>query len=254
VKPVKLGKKPAVHNPKALRFGTYLKASALPYVPLAYHWGTAVPHWRMYGNDTLGNCTIAAVGHHAGLWTFRESGTELLIPESEIVSAYSAVSGYVPGNESTDNGAVMTDVLKYWISTGVGGSKIEAYTTLEPGNNSEVEAAIFLMGGIYIGIQMPITAQTQSTLNGTWSLVPGYKTNPDAAPGSWGGHCVPVIGYSKTSLQVISWGEPINMSWGFYQTYVDEAYAPLSPEWVTAGHVAPNHFDLAQLQADLKTL
>ncbi len=208
----------------------------------------------MYMNDTLGDCTIAAIGHHAGVWTFRESGTELVMTKASILSAYEAVSGYVPGDPSTDNGAVMADVLKYWTNTGVGGCKIEAYSTLEPGNNSEVEAAIYLMGGIYIGINMPVTANAQSVLNGTWSLVPGYKNNPDAQPGSWGGHCVPVIGYTKAALQVISWGMPIYMTWAFYNYYSDEAYAPLSPEWVSAGNIAPNHFDLTQLQTDLHAL
>ncbi len=250
----KLGKKDAVYDPKALRFGDYLKATALPYIPTAYHWGSGVPQWPLYGNDVLGDCTIAAIGHHAGVWTFRESGTELIIPESEIVSAYSAVSGYIPGNESTDNGAVMTDVLKYWGTTGVGGSKIEAYATIEPQNNLDVEACIYLFGGCYIGLQMPITANAQTKHNGTWSLVPGYKTNPDAQPGSWGGHCVPLIGYSKSALVTISWGMPLYMTWAFYNYYCDEAFAPLSSEWVASGSVAPNHFDLAQLQVDLHEL
>ncbi len=250
----KLGKKPAVHDPKALRFGDYLPETALPYIPSAYHWGTGVPKWPMYGNDTLGDCTVAAIGHHAGVWTFRESGQELIIPETAIVESYSAVSGYIPGNESTDNGAVMTDVLKYWTSTGVGGCKIEAYATIEPRNNSELEAAIYLMGGAYIGINMPVTANAQTKINGTWSLVPGYKNNPDAQPGSWGGHCVPIIGYSKSLLQVISWGMPIYMTWAFYNYYSDEAFAPFSEEWVAVSDTAPNHFNSAQLLTDMKLL
>ncbi len=148
----------------------------------------------------------------------------------------------------------MTDVLKYWTTTGVGGSKIEAYTTLEPGNNVELRAGIYLMGGVYIGLQMPITANAQTKHNGTWSLVPGYQTNPDAKPGSWGGHAIPLIGYNSQSLVTISWGMPINITWGFLNYYADEFYAPLSSEWVSAGNVAPNHFDLAQLQADMHAL
>ncbi len=251
---VKLGKKTAVHDPKALRLGKYLKASALPYIPSAYHWGAGVPRWPVYLNDTLGCCTISAIGHHAGLWTYRESGKELIMTDAQIVSAYSAVSGYVPGDSATDSGAVMTDVLKYWKSAGVGGSTIQAYATIEPGNNTEVQACIYLLGGCYIGIQLPITANAQVEHNGNWSLVPGYKTNPDAAPGSWGGHALPLIGFTKTSLTTITWGIPMTMSWAFYNFYSDEAFAPLSLEWVGSDMVAPNHMNLAQLQSDMKAL
>lgn len=251
---IKLGKKEAVHDPKALRLGNYLKASTLPQIPSAYHWGSGVPRWPVYLNNNLGCCTISAIGHHAGVWTFRDAGKELVMTDTQIISAYSAVSGYVPGDPSTDNGAVMLDVLKYWKSTGVGGNKLQAYTTLEPGNNTEVQACIYLLGGCYVGIQLPITANSQVAHNGSWSLVPGYKTNPDAVPGSWGGHAIPAIGYTKVGVQVITWGLPMTMSWSFYNYYVDESYAPLSPDWLGSDMAAPNHLKMTQLQEDMNSM
>jgi hypothetical protein len=41
------------------------------------------------------------------------------------------------------------------------------------------------------------------------------------------------------------------MTWGFFRTYVDEAYAVLAPEWATDNALAPNGFSLTQLRADL---
>lgn len=206
----------------------------------------------MYGNNTLGDCTIAGAAHHEGVWTFKTSGTERLIPETSIVSAYSAVSGYVPGDPSTDNGANMLDVMKLWKSSGLFGSdKLFAYMSLEPGNNVHVRASTRLFGGVYLGIQLPITAQSQVKPNGVWSLVPGYQQNPDAKIGSWGGHLVPVIGFDTQTVTIITWAMPMTMTYGFLNYYSDEAYAPLSTQWINAQGVDPDHFNLAQLQEDL---
>ncbi len=251
----KLGKKAPVHDPRTLRFSDYLGVGTeLPYIPTAYHWGAGVPRWPVYGNDVLGCCTISASAHHEGVWSFRESGTELIVPEPQIVTAYSAVSGYIPGNPSTDNGAVMLDVMNYWRKTGIGGSKLYAFAALESGSLLDIQASTYLAGGVYIGIQLPVTAQAQSVHNGTWSVVPGYQSNPEAQPGSWGGHCVPIIGYDQKVLTIITWGLPMYMTWQFLKMYADEAYFPLSDQWVSSGKVAPNKFNLTQLQADLSLI
>jgi len=44
------------------------------------------------------------------------------------------------------------------------------------------------------------------------------------------------------------------MTWGFLHTYADEAFAVLSPDWIAKTGLAPNHFNLSQLQADLAAL
>jgi hypothetical protein len=42
------------------------------------------------------------------------------------------------------------------------------------------------------------------------------------------------------------------MSWQFYQTYMDEAFAVLSPDWISAKlGKAPSGFDMAALKQDL---
>jgi hypothetical protein len=41
------------------------------------------------------------------------------------------------------------------------------------------------------------------------------------------------------------------MTWAFWNVYVDEAYALVSPDWIGAKGKAPNGFALAALEADL---
>jgi hypothetical protein len=51
----------------------------------------------------------------------------------------------------------------------------------------EIATAIWLFGGAYIGVELPISAQNQDV----WDVADG----PDAEPGSWGGHAVYLVGY-----------------------------------------------------------
>lgn len=254
---VSLGKKRAVYDRRALLFGNYLKASLLPYIPQAYHWAAGIPHYPMYLNDTLGCCTVAAGFHHEGVWTFKTTGHQLVVGSAEIQSVYSAVSGYVPGDPSTDVGADLLTVMKRWKSIGLSGTsadKLLAYTSIEPGNHMQFMASIFLFGGVYLGIQLPITAQAQVAPNGLWSLVPGYQTDPLARPGSWGGHAIAVVGYNQQSVCFFTWNKIMYATWGWLDYYADEAYSPISAQWLNSKGVAPNQFNLQQLEVDLAQL
>jgi hypothetical protein len=247
-----LGKKPPVHNPKALRFGKYLLPGVLPHIPEELNWGAQVPSWPMYGNDTIGDCTIAAAGHMEGLWSSKESGKEDLLPESDIITAYSAVSGYIPGDENTDNGADLNSVMQYWTKTGIGGNKIYSSVVCAPRNTLHVKASAYLFGGCYIGLALPATLNPAAAQPGDcWSVESNWESDPNAQPGSLGGHCVDIVGYNDKTLAFITWGMELFMTWDYWRIYCDEAYGLLSPQWAPGGSVeAPDKFDLAQLQAD----
>ena len=246
---VRLGKKAARFDPRTLKMAKYL---AEPPLPSSVSWLKA-PNWPMYGNDTLRDCAQAAAGHMIELWQSLASPTATIPTTSQIITAYSGSTGYIPGQPDTDNGTDMLSFLNYWRKTGVAGNKIAAYVSLTPGNLTELKQAIYLFGAAMIGVALPIAAQGQ----GEWT-VPGCSTWGTGAPGSWGGHCVPVGAYSEAVSPlrrnvVVTWGELLTMSDYFYQTYNDEAYAVLDNAWFM-GSVAPNHFDMAALQADLAAL
>ena len=82
-------------------------------------------------------------------------------------------------------------------------------------------------------------------------------TTGDGAPGSWGGHAVPVVAYDSRSLTVVTWGALQTMTWGFWAAYCDEAYAILSPDYLEqkgGQSIAPSGFNLTQLRDDLADL
>ncbi len=179
-------------------------------------------------------------------WT-TYAGAPRVLDDTAIIAAYSAISGYRPGNPSTDHGANELDVLKYWRKKGIGGDKIVGFVALEPGNHNHIKDAVSIFANCYIGVALPLSAQGQAV----WSVPPGGATGT-GAPGSWGGHAVPVVAYDDRLLTVVTWGKLLQMTWQFWDTYCDESYAVLSRDWVdkTKG-TAPNGFNWKQLEVDL---
>lgn len=252
----RLGRLPAKVDPRTLRFANYAKA--LPPPPAQAGYISEVTSWPMFLNDQVGDCTIAAAAHMIQQWTTYASPTPAVPTDSEVLKAYEAVSGYVPGDESTDNGAVMLDVLKYWKKTGIAGHKVAAYVSVSVSNPSEIQQAVQLFGNCYIGVNLPIDAQNPiQGANGLqcWSM-PSEGPVGDGAPSSWGGHCVPIVGYGSDwkgnrGVEVVTWGQLYDVTWGWLGLYLSEAWAVLSTDWVEKNGDSPSGFNLAQLQADL---
>lgn len=245
----KLGKLEKKVDDRTLRFARYLEPQALPALPTNVHWEKAVPTsaWPMLGNDRYGDCVCAAYGHALHTWTANAQASPTIVDEASVLHAYSAITGFNPSDPNTDQGTNMLDGLNYWRATGINGNKITAFTEVNPKNKNEVKAAIDLFGVCYIGVALPISAQRQTY----WHLVSGSNNKPN----SWGGHCVSVIGYTGRRVQFITWGQVMEMTWGFFKYYCDEAYTMLAqPEWFTASGNAPSGFNYSQLQSDLQQI
>ena len=186
-------------------------------------------------------------------WT-ANAGKKMFTPtDKQVVAAYSAITGYNPTTGANDNGAVEIDVLNYWRQTGIAGHKIGAYVALEPSNHNHIMDSVFIFEGCYIGLQLPISAQAQTQNHQVWSVPPGGPSG-DGKPGSWGGHAVPVVAYDSRGVTVVTWGDLQRMTWSFWETYCEEAYAILSNDYLTNKKTSPQGFKLDQLQADLHDL
>src|SRR5208282_4009061 len=250
---LKLGKQPARHDPRTLLFATYATA-ALPAPPPSLDLTTKmnVP-WGMMDNAQVGDCTCAAAGHLIMEWTANAQSKIFVPSDTQIIAAYSAITGYNPKTGANDNGANEVDVLNYWRQTGIAGDKIGAYVSLEPSNHTHVMDSVFIFEGCYIGVQLPISAQAQTQNHQPWSVPPGGTTGK-GKPGSWGGHAVPVVAYDSRGVTVVTWGALQVMTWSFWEAYCDEAYAILSTDYINGKKEAPQGFSMAQLQADLADL
>jgi hypothetical protein len=207
----------------------------------------------MYLNDVIGDCVPAAAGHMVEQWT-TYAGLPVIPTDADILKVYEDIGGYVPDDPSnpqtnaSDNGATMLDMLNYWRKTGVAGHKILAYVQVNPKNADEVRTAIYLFGNLFTGIQLPTSVQGFER----WIVPDGGMASPVGVPGSWGGHCIPIVADSPRSRTCVTWGGLLKMSPNFMLDYVDEAFAVLSLQWIEKNGLSPSHFNLAQLEADLK--
>lgn len=190
-KNVKLGKSASRVDSRTLQLSKYIRPNALSAPPVSVNWTKKLSNLGMMLNDQLGDCTCAAAGHMEQTWT-ANSSTQFIPPDSSILTAYEAVGGYVSGQPNTDNGAVEIDVLNYWRQTGVAGRKILAYVSVNVQNEIEVQQAIALFGGVYIGLAMPAAWQQTQNWTTASGLVARFKKlfGDDWDPGSWGGHCL----------------------------------------------------------------
>jgi hypothetical protein len=251
-KKLKLGKQVARHDPRTLLMASYV-TPALPTPPVSFDLTSKVKTWGMMDNDQIGDCTCAAAGHLIMEWT-ANAGKKMDTPsDQQIVAAYSAITGYNPTTGANDNGAVEIDVLNYWRQTGIAGHKIGAYVALEPANHTHIMDSVYIFQGCYIGVQLPISAMAQVQNNQLWSVPPGGTTG-DGAKGSWGGHAIPVVAYDSRGVTCVTWGAPQSMTWSFWEAYCEEAYAILSPDYLTKKKQTPQGFSMQQLQADLRDL
>jgi hypothetical protein len=238
---LRFGKHPPKIDYRTLRFRSYLK-SGLAAPPASYdvlahvqeRIGTKDPAklFPMDGNDTLGDCTIAAMAH--AITAYRGLvGHQHVMMSKTVVKVYNHLTGGV------DSGLNELDVLNYWRKTRVSGDRILAYASIDHRDHVHVQQAIQLFGGVYLGFQVQQNCIEEFNARKPWT--PGPLTND--------GHAVYAVGYDATGLTVLTWGNTQKATWAWWDECVDEAYAVLPPEAKDASF-APG-FDLAQLQSDL---
>ena len=100
----KLGRRQPVARGPRLALRNYLTRN-LPTPPEAYDYSASAKAClsQIYKNDILGDCTAAGAFHIAGTM-LANADQPVPFTDDDVVAFYSAVSGYVPGDETTDNG------------------------------------------------------------------------------------------------------------------------------------------------------
>ena len=248
--PYKLGKRPPVYDDRTLRFSDYVTA-ALPRPPESIAYYHKVTSWPMYYNDQYADCTCAAAGHMIQSWT-ANAATEVTPPPATVLKFYEHFVGTPP---PPDEGCVMLSVLKYWRATGLDQHKVTGFTSLKLQDQAQARSATYLLGGIYIGIQLPDFAVQPDAdwLTIPWVVPPGGPVGK-AAPNPENGHCIPAVGYDDKQLWIVTWGTLKSMSWDFYNAYADESFAIVSTDFIGKSGKSPEGFDLAALERDLAQL
>lgn len=215
-------------------------------VPAVVDWASRVQNWPMYGNDTIGDCTCAAIGHALEAWTTYADGTTLAVPETDVLSLYEAVSGYNPVTGANDNGAVEQDVLAYVQKNGIGGHKILAYAQVDVQDPQEMKQALDVFGSVYLGIEVPETAQEQFANGEPWDYVPGAQIE--------GGHAINLQKWDTQFMYPVTWGKLQPMTSSFWQNYGTEAWVIVTEDWISAKGLTPTGLNLASLLAEFHSV
>jgi hypothetical protein len=237
---MKFGKKPARRTLKTLALSNYMKASAVAFPP-AMAWERPIDY-GMLANDSVGDCTIAGMYHQRMNWAaVASAGSPLIVTDQEALSDYSAITGYVPGDQSTDNGAELAQVISWYKEKQV----LDGSATIDLGNIDQVKAAMYNFGGLYVGIIVPqsMVDQLNSGQDPTWAFVANDKASGE-------GHCIYLCGYGRSGFALVSWGKIYRASWDFFSAWVDEADALVSKAWIKASGVSPSGLDLNGLLQD----
>lgn len=238
---IRFGKHPPKHDYRTLRFKTYL-TDAVAQPPASLNILTrvygnlgisdATKLFPMDGNDTIGDCTIAALAHAETVY-HGLLGKQKLMAQQAVVKLYYHLTGGI------DSGMNELDVLNYWRAHKVASDEILAYVKIDPHNHIHVQQAIQLFGGVYLGFQVQQNCLQEFNSGQPWT--PGKLTND--------GHAVYAVAYDQTGVTVLTWGNTQQGTWSWWDECVDEAYAILPPE-AKNPNFAPG-FNIAQLQADL---
>lgn len=220
---LRLGKLPARYDPRTLRLSKAFDRD-LPPIPDVYDFDVAHPgvDTPMYLNDQIGDCVIAGRAH----WTRRaeliEQGVVIPVSDDDVRAEYFKETG------GADVGLNMLDSIRAWRDGWLVGAQkytIDVFGAVTPTLADHVRTTIFLLGGVYCGLSLPLSAQAQFDAGDVWE-VPGWwgRLTKDATPGSWGGHCVTIVAYNLVGPVCITWGKRQQMTWGWFTTYCDECY------------------------------
>lgn len=254
----KLGRtRPKAYHPR-LRLNNYLLKSLPPppltcdYTPLA---SSALS--QMYGNDTLGDCVIAGIAHVVGVLTGNsDSNNPFIYTQDQIVALYSAIGGYILGDDSTDNGCDEETALAYWQQNGapIGSHKIVGRLAVDSTNLEECQNALYLFENLVFAVELP------NEWISPFPSAPGFIWDVAEDPDPNNGHSFISAGYDSSSFKIDSWGMLGNITNEAVAKYASassngQLFTVLSQDSIArASQKAPSGFDWSQLVADFDSL
>jgi len=235
---VKLGRKPPIpgFRNRCVHLADFFGSGTPVALPAKASWQDKAMEAmsRMYRNDAQGCCVISGKAHFIGAVTGNDPdhlpAGVVTCSDSEIDQTYYSWCG--PG----DNGCNIEQVLRRFISEGMpfNGTrrKIDGYAAVDWTKRDLVKAAIYCLGGLCIGINLP-AAWTNSSI---WDVTSSRIV---------GGHDVQCVGYDDQGVQISSWGRIYTITWAAFLStrWLEESWAMLAPDWYGADKKAPSFFD-----------
>ncbi len=256
-KAFKLGRLHRTYDPRVPHLSALIAGQTLPPPPASCDWTQKMPaNLGMMLNDTLGDCTCAAVYHAIQVWSFNAESSMDTEPDNDVERLYVLACGYNPRKGGEGPGGNEQHVLAYWVNSGAptgpkgqARNKLAAFVEVDPRNLDDVKSTIYDCGVAYIGFNVP-----------AFLMPPGaqppavWDVDPAGDNSSVGGHAVVLAGYDANGARVISWGQYYTMTWAFFSQFVDEVYALADTDWIEAKNTTPGGLTLDQLEAQMQAI
>ena len=112
----------------------------------------------MWGNDTTGNCVPVAIFRNSAVKLCNVGAYSPPYQTADVWRFYSGNTGFVPGDEATDQGSDPVSALQYAQKNGLmpgGMHAIEGFFTINGKDPHEVREAIWLFEGVMATANLP---------------------------------------------------------------------------------------------------
>jgi hypothetical protein len=193
----------------------------LPKAPDTYDGITGAPI-QMFGNTRYGDCVFAGMANFDAIRAKLEQ-RETYCTELDVVSAY------LTYNHGQDVGANEGEALREAQTHGFKLGPGDLWTLANGSVTIPVKAIearhslIALLGAVYLGVELPNSAQSQKVWDVTGSM------RGDSAPGTWGGHALLQGRYNAPAgtVGLATWGADQSCTEAWLQAYCDEVHVPL---------------------------
>ena len=229
--------------------------------PPARDWGCDAMDY-MALNDELGCCTMSAKSHILTGQEFFGQSRGVVVPDSETLRGYSAVSGYDPKSGRNDNGATIQDSYDYMRKVGytVGGVtyRFESFAELDVVDRRAgvdhdlVKTCIDAFGAVDIGMVFPDFAMDQFDNNQVWDYTPRMRYQEE------GGHDVCLVGYGGSGAgsyyDCWTWSKRQRITVPFVERFFEEFWTQGEKDWQRPDGTVPNGIDGASAQVQFEQL
>lgn len=257
---VKLGCRTAVYDPRMPRMGSLLSKGAPLKAPDSIVRPRS-PKVQMFGNDTLGDCTAAGIFNSLEV-VASLAGFSVPADTSDAVNFYSASTGYVKGDPSTDRGGYEVDVLRHAAQFGVVAAGNTFYPlpwTADPQDFDSMRLSIALTGCAYLGVELAVSDMNEAEASAMDCVLDVDNSRfGDPTPGSEGGHCLLAYEYTGSSdtdtITLVTWGgTKIRCTVRWLKSRIMEQHAILWTQLASPAGLYPVGGRLDKLRADVGT-
>lgn len=193
----------------------------LPKAPDSYD-GITGAKIQMFGNNRYGNCVFAAMANFDAIRAKLEQ-RETDCTEEDVVAEY------MKYNHGQDVGANEGEALReaqdrgFKLGPGDPWRLANGTVTIPVKNVEAMLSLITLLGAVYLGVELPNSAQSQKVWDVTGSM------RGDSAPGTWGGHALLAGAFDRKAgtIDLVTWGGRQTVTVPWHLGYCDEVHVPL---------------------------